>query len=175
MFTSRQVLIGASVVATALIASPSEAQYGDTRFAAPGVDAHTARLVPSRATGENAARYMEEGRYRDALRVFRRIAAEQRAHGEYPLDALRGVVRAEFALGDERGTARALDELADEASRFGDPETRIRSLFQAALIYQRTSNRHHVEDRLAAIRTLLKSPAISEETRRDISTSIPRP
>jgi hypothetical protein len=119
-------------------------------------------------------RLMTEGRFRDARRAYRTIVSQQRADGEYPMDALQGLARAAFALNDNRGTAAALDELAAAADKFGDPETRLRSLFDAALVYQGLGDRDQVADHLPEIRMLLKSPVIAEATRQDIGGRIPK-
>ncbi|MFI5311872.1 MAG: tol-pal system YbgF family protein [Gemmatimonadales bacterium] len=173
MSTTRQFLIGASVAAATFIAAPANAQSGAARLAG-SLSPHVASTNPSPAFLADARRLMEEGKFKEARRTYRAIVDEQRAAGEYPVDALRGVVQAEFALKNDRATAIALDELAEAASLFGDPETRIRSLFQAALVYQQLNMRTHVVDRLGEIRALLKSPAISAETRKDIFDRIPK-
>jgi hypothetical protein len=126
------------------------------------------------AVMEDAQRFMTEGRFKDARRVYRSIIAGKRAAGEYAIEALQGLAKAEFALNDDRATAATLDELADAAGKFGDPETRIRSLLESALLYQGLKNNERVADHLAEIRVLLKSPAISEATRTDVTDRIPR-
>jgi hypothetical protein len=176
MATSRQFLVGAVVAATALIAAPAaqaSAQSSKQMLADRAASAASgAALNP--AVIEDAQRLMTHGRFKDARRVYRTIIADRRAAGEYPVDALRGLVNAEFALNDNRATAAALDELADAAGQFGDPETRIRSLFDAALLYQGLKYNERVASHIAEIRTLLKSPAITEATRADIADRIPR-
>jgi len=173
MATSRQFFIGASIAAAALIAAPA-----GTAAAQPGSvsRAHSFPEAPPPRTAErleDAQRLMMEGRFRDARYVYRALANEQLAASEYPSEALRGLANVEFALNDTRATAEALDELADAASRFGDPETRVRSLFQAALLYQGLKYHDRVSDHIGEIRTLLKSPAIADSTRNDITARIP--
>ncbi|HVT38871.1 MAG TPA: hypothetical protein VHE78_07495 [Gemmatimonadaceae bacterium] len=174
MSTSPQVLFAASVIAAALLPAPAGAQTEAASHAARSAPAPVATLGASPAALLDARRLFEQGRFKDARRAFRTLAAEQRAAGEYPVDALRGLSRAEFALNDDRATATTLDELAAAASQFGDPETRLRSLFDAALLWQGLGYGDYVASRLGDIQLLLKSPAIGEETRKDIAARIPK-
>jgi hypothetical protein len=176
MATSRQFLVGAVVAAAAILAAPAaqaSAQSGRKMLADPAASAASGTAL-NPVVIEDAQRFMTDGRFKDARRVYRTIIAEKRAAGEYAVDALRGLANAEFALNDNRETAAALDELADAAGQFGDPETRIRSLFDAALLYQGLKYNERVASHIAEIRTLLKSPAITEATRADIAGRIPR-
>jgi hypothetical protein len=179
MATSRQFLVGAVVAAAAIIAAPAapaaqaSAQSSRKMLADPGASAMSgAALNP--AVIEDAQRFMTDGRFKDARRVYRTIIAEKRAAGEYAVDALRGLANAEFALNDNRATAFALDELADAAGQFGDPETRIHALFDAAVLYQGLKYHDRVASHIGDIRALLKSPAIAEATRADIADRIPK-
>jgi hypothetical protein len=176
MATSRQFLVGAIVAAAAIIAAPAaqaSAQSSRTMLADPAASAASgAALNP--VVIDDAQRFMADGRFKDARRVYRTIIAEKRAAGEYAFDALRGLANAEFAMNDNRATAVALDELADAAAQFGDPETRIHALFDAAVLYQGLKYHDRVASHLGDIRALLKSPAITEATRTEIADRIPK-
>jgi len=170
MSISQRLVIVAAVAAIAAVPRDARADH------AKPVSLRTAAgLVPAvRApiTMADAQRLAEEGRYKEAARAFRALASQQRAAGDYPVAALRALADVEFALDDNRGSAAALDELADAASQFGDPETEIRSRFDAALLYQQMGEREAAAVHVPRIKSLLKSPAIAAETRADIASRI---
>jgi hypothetical protein len=56
-------------------------------------------------------------------------------------------------------------ELAESAEQFGDPTTRLRALFDAALMYQRLGRSDRVRDCVRDIWPALKSPAIEPSIR----------
>jgi hypothetical protein len=174
MSTSPQVIFAACVITATLVSTPAGAQTEAAGRATRNASAHVATVAASPAALAEAQRLLDDGHFKDARRVFKTLIAEQRAAGEYPVDALRGLAHAEFALSDDRATATALDELAAAASQFGDPETRLRSLFDAALLWQGLGYREYVVSHIADIQFLLKSPAIAEETRKDIAARIPK-
>ena len=109
------------------------------------------------------------GRVREAIRSLRAAAAEQRAAGEYPAEALRRLADLQYGEGFESDAARTLDELAGAAQDFSDPPTRLRALFDAALIYQGLKLFDREAERVREVRQLLKSPAIDSTLRSDIS------
>ena len=74
----------------------------------------------------------------------------------------------------ERAAARSLDRLASVAEELGDPETQLRALFQAAVLYEFVGDGAQAADRLPRIRELLETDEISPETRRDIASRISR-
>jgi hypothetical protein len=174
MAPSRQFLVAASIGAAAFMAPQAGAQSNDGVLNARSAPAHVLPAPSARAGLEDAMRFMTAGRFKDARRMYRSVVTQQRADGEYPLDALKGLVNAVYALNDNRGTAMALDELANAADQFGDPETRLRALFDGALVYQTLGDRDQIVDHLGEIRKLLKSPVVSQETRKDISDRIPK-
>jgi hypothetical protein len=112
------------------------------------------------------------GHARDAMRSLRSLASDQRAAGEYPAEALRRLANLQFGAGQELDAANTLDRLADAAQEFGDPTTRLRALFNAALVYQRLKMFDRVPERAREIMPLLKSPAIDSKLRSDISAQI---
>ena len=89
MATSRQFLIGASVAPPHScrhrpMPSPTRQRlWRHSPQRSEFAHAHHDR----RTRGRHAAH--EEGKFRDARRAFRTIVSQQRADGEYPIDALR--------------------------------------------------------------------------------------
>ena len=83
-----------------------------------------------------------------------------------------GAATSFLPLENERAAARSLDQLAGSAEELGDPETELRALFQAAVLYEFVGDRPQAADRLPRIRELLEAEGISDETRRDIASRI---
>jgi hypothetical protein len=175
MATRRAFLVAASAVATAMAAATPAVAQNNSTAPAPRVPVLNPTVaLRATVTLRDAQRLVEEGRYHDAARAFRDLIADQAAVGEYARDAMRGLAQAEFALGNTRATALALDDLAAAAKTFGDPETQLTSLFNAALLYQEAGDGEQVSSHLPQIRSLLQSPAIPEAVRADIGARVPR-
>ena len=85
-----------------------------------------------------------------------------------------GAESSSLPLENERAAAKSLDRLASAAEELGDPETELRALFQAAVLYEFVGDRAQAADRLPRIRELLAAEGISDETRRDIASRISR-
>jgi hypothetical protein len=175
MASRRAFLVVASAVATAMAAAaPATAQDNASAPSARVATVNPALAARMATTLRDAQRLAEDGRYREAVRAFRELIAEQRAAGEYAREALNGLAQAEFALGNGRATAVVLDDLAADAKTYGDPQTQLTSLFHAALLYQESGDREQVSSHLPQIRSLLQSPAIPESIRADITARVPR-
>ncbi len=164
--------LAAAVAAAAVAAAPaalSAQQHLYPSFALP-------RLAPTialtaRESGP-ADQLAVEGRFREAAKLYRQTADSHVAKGEYAREELLGLAAAHFALNDLRATARTLDELAEQAAAYGDPETRLTSLFQAALLHQQLHAKTEVAEHVAKIRPLLKSPVIPASVRQEIGARI---
>ena len=100
------------------------------------------------------------------------VVSEQRAAEEYPVTALHRLAFMYFSAGDDYAAANVLTELAESASEFGDPVTRLQSLFDAALLYRDAARTDRVLECVRQIRPLLKSVAIPEGARAAISRRI---
>jgi hypothetical protein len=110
------------------------------------------------------------GHLREAIRSLRSVASEQAAAGDYAGESLRRLADLQYGVGDEFQAANTLDELADAAQTFGDPPTRLRALFDAALVYQGLKLYDRVPERVRQAKLLLKSPAIDQSLRSDIAS-----
>jgi hypothetical protein len=105
--------------------------------------ADTARLSATLSRADSMAR---TDHFADAARLYWSVIVEQRAASEYPADALRRIAMMYFSLDQEYAAADAFMELAESAAQFGDPTTRLRALFDAALMYQRLGRSDRVLD-----------------------------
>lgn len=114
---------------------------------------------------EEAQRLTEAGQLREAEKAYRSIVARQRIAGQYPAEALRGAATVAFMRGDLRGAARTLDELATTAAEFGDCNSQLDALLDAAYLYTDLRDRPAVSHRMARIQTLLDTADIRSELR----------
>jgi len=106
-------------------------------------------------------------RVRDAARLYWSVVAEQRKAAEYPANALRRIALMYFVVDEEYIAADVFMELAQSAAEFGDATTRLRSLFDAALMYQHLGRTDRVAECVHQIWPLLKSPSIPSSIRAD--------
>jgi tetratricopeptide (TPR) repeat protein len=163
------------LVATALAAlvTASAAAQAPTRLrampdavapSAPVDSLHVAAVLRS------ADALAASGRLREAIRSLRSVASEQAEAGDYAGESLRRLANLQYGIGDEFQAANTLDELADAAQTFGDPPTRLRALFDAALVYQGLKLYDRVPEHVRQAKLLLKSPAIDESLRSEIAS-----
>jgi hypothetical protein len=112
------------------------------------------------------------GKLVEASHLYWSVVSEQRAAEDYPVTALRRLAFMYFSAGDDYAAASVLTELAESAAEFGDPATRLRSLFDASLLYRDAARTDRVLECVRQIRPLLKSVAIPEATRAEIASRI---
>lgn len=125
-------------------------------------DAEAARIA-SRVAAADAM--MLEGRLAEAKRAYQVAIDEQRRGGVYTAVTLRKLANVEYALDRPVAAAATLRQLAVEASRVADPETELRALVDAAVLYGQIGIRTPQRELLERIRFLLTSPGISDSTR----------
>jgi predicted negative regulator of RcsB-dependent stress response len=166
------MLAGAALVALATTAAAAQ-QPVHLSSARGSVAAHvetdSARIAAALSSATSLA---EDGHIREAMRSLRSLADSQRESGDYAGEPLRRLANLQYASGQEFEAAATLDELSDEASKFGDPAMRIRALLDAALLYQDLKLTDRVPEHARQIKVLLKSPAIDEKLRTEIASRI---
>jgi len=177
MNTSRAARFATAVLAITVVATPAAAHVG--RAAVEGVGptaaagAATAKVERPRADEADelaeAKRLAEGGQIKAAIKVYKSVLGHQRDAGAYPKEALTELAYIAYGRGDEMGAAAYFDELTAAARTFGDPETQLTALVGAAMLYREAKQMVRVSDRVQQIRPLLKSPAISEKTRTQVS------
>lgn len=170
MQSTGNILVVSAIVAS-LAAVPTGAQ-SSAGFAATRATPAAIGGPSTGASVSEARQLAENGRLREARGVYKSVIDAKTAAGDYAGEALYGLANIEYALNNPRAAASVLDNLANEASRFGDPEMRLRALFESATLYRDLGEGAKVVERLPQIQTLLKSPVISEQTRLDISGRI---
>ena len=124
------------------------------------------------ATVRRADTLVLQNRFIEANRLYWAVVGEQHAAGEYPVDALHRLASAYFQAGDDYAAANVLAELAESATEFGDPPTRLQSLFDAALMFRNAGRLDRMLECVRQIRPLLGAAAIPEATRKDIARRI---
>jgi hypothetical protein len=137
-----------------------------TRAVAPRDSLHLAAALAQ------AERFAVAGRGGDARRLYREVVAEQVAAGESASRTHWLIATTLFAEGRDLATARALDEAAQSAAEFGDPEMELRATFEAAVLYASVHMPDLVSSRMSRVRRLLKSPAVRPEVRSSIERRI---
>ena len=115
-----------------------------------------------------AERFAVAGRGGDARRLYREAIEEQVAAGESASRTHWLIATTFFAEGRDLAAARALDEAAQSAAEFGDPEMELRATFEAAVLYAAQRMPEQVSSRVERVRRLLKSPAVGPEVRTGI-------
>lgn len=124
------------------------------------------------ATIRRADTLVLESKVEEASRLYWSVVSELHAAEDYPATALRRLADMYDGAGDDYAAATVLIELAESATEFGDPATRLQSLFDAALLFREAGRTDRVVDCVRQIRPLLKSPVIPEATRSEISSRI---
>jgi hypothetical protein len=172
MIIATRSLTGAALVALATTAAAAQqpVHLASTRGGiSANVGADSARVA---AALSSASALAESGRVREAMRSLRSLADSQRESGDYAGEPLRRLADLQYASGREFEAAGTFDELADEASKFGDPAVRIRALLDAALVYQDLKMFDRVPEHARQIKVLLRSPAIGDKLRAEVSSRI---
>jgi hypothetical protein len=123
-------------------------------------------------TVEDAKRLFEEGRWKDARRTYDEIVDRAIAANEYNPAALKGRAQLQYITDDIRGAAKTFARLAEQASKFGDPETELQAHFNAAILFQEVRDYRNSTLHVPRIKALLKSPVVAEATRASIAKLI---
>lgn len=128
------------------------------------------RVAPRVITADSAriargGEFASVGRLSEARRLFVESLKASRRSGEFGGDALWHLALLAYGAGQELRAAALLDELADEAARFGETTWQARGLLEAGLIYQALGQRTEAAARSARLQPLLQSSAISASDR----------
>ncbi len=135
--------------------------------ARPAPDSARIEEVLSKADNATAA-----GRMTEARRMYRTLIDEQRESRQYAGKAIWRLATNHIYDGDARGGATLLDDLAVEASRFGDPTMELNATFEAAILWQKVKRNDLAMRNLDRVEYLLQSPAISADLKERIQRRI---
>ena len=133
----------------------------------PAPDSARIEGVLSRADNATAA-----GRMNEARRLYRALIQEQHDANRYAGTAIWRLAANHIYDGDIMGGAQLLDDLADEASRFGDAAIELRATFEAAVLWQKVKRPDLTARDLERVRCLLQSPVLSADVKSAIERRI---
>ena len=165
-----QEAVGVFAVTAMALAVTSTAAAQGTQLASSPVP--TVRSVPSSPTVEDAKRLFDEGRWKDARRMYDEIAQRAIEENVYEPKAFEGRAQLQYVTEDVRGAAKTYAQLAEQASKYGDPETELQAHFKAALLFQEVRDYRNQSIHIPRIKALLKSPVIAQETRAAIAKRV---
>lgn len=165
---TRQLLLALTIVAAA--ATPAVAQGTTARLGALPITGAPSAPDPARVSAQlaTADSLAFAGRNGEARGRYRQLIDEQRAGGQYPREALWHLANSYLEVNESDRVASIMDELATAAAMFGDPTTELNATFEAGVLYQRMRLPTKAADRLARVKELLQSPAISDEAKRQV-------
>jgi hypothetical protein len=105
----------------------------------------------------------QDGRGRDARRIYQELIAEQAAADEFAGPAMWRLALNYLYHDEPRRAAQQLDELAQAATRYGDPSLRLRATFESAVLWKQLKEPQRSMERIQSAMALLQSPAIPVE------------
>jgi hypothetical protein len=173
MYARTLIVAVAAVAATAMPMSAQSFAAAPARtFVVRRTATDPADAARIRALLDKADESLVAGRLGDAKKAYRNVIEEQRAAGLYAGEALWHLASAYFFSDDNAGAVETLDELAVEAARFGDPSMELRATFESAVINQNMRRPSSVAAKLARVKALLQSPAISDTQKAEVTERI---
>ena len=156
-------VVASSTPAAARQSAASLPRAGGISSVRPAPESARVNDVLSRADNATAA-----GRMGEARRLYRGIIREQRDASVYAGIAIWRLAANHIYDGDVTTGAQLLDDLADEAARYGDPTMQLRASFEAAVLWQQAKRQDLTQRNLERVRCLLQSPAISADLKATI-------
>lgn len=114
----------------------------------------------------------QDGRGRDARRIYQDLIAEQRAAREFAGAAMWRLALNYLYADEKMKAATELDELAEAAALYGDPTLQLRATFEAAILWKDLKRPELVGPRIERAQALLQSPAIPESEKEFIRARI---
>lgn len=137
-------------------------------------DATPAVVEPTRSAEHiaKARRALDQGELQEARREYVIASALDRDEGKLPAEATFGLAQVLYSQFDEKGAAKVLDQLADEAANKGDADTEARALVDAVWLNVGTKQINRARLDAERLRELMQGSAISAETRAYITTRV---
>jgi hypothetical protein len=106
-----------------------------------------------------------ERRWGAARRAYGDAARLRRVQGRLPAESLRRLANTYYFERDYAEAARLLDELAAEASEFGDLPVRARALGDAAWLHAKIGRTDTAHERVSQLALLIRSPFMPDSVR----------
>ena len=154
------LLLGAlAVPAAATALQPLDA----TLHSSGGPDSARVRAALARADEATFA-----GRQSEARRIYVGLIREQRAADQFAGTALWRLALNYLYADEYRRAVETLDDLAADASRYGDPALQLRATFEAAVLWKALRRPDLMMERVERTKALLQSPVISEAEKQSV-------
>ena len=148
--------------------SPVAMHLATTLFnARPAPDSARVEEILLKADNATAA-----GRMVEARRMYKSLIDEQHDARQYAGKAIWRLATNHIYDGDARRGAELLDDLAVEASRFGDPTMELNATFEAAILWQKVKRNDLAMRNLERVQYLLQSPALKDDLKTRIQKRI---
>jgi thioredoxin-like negative regulator of GroEL len=112
-----------------------------------------------------ARRALDQGELQEARREYVIASALDRDEGKLPTEAVFGLAQVLYSQFDEKGAAKVLDQLADEAAAKGDVDTEARALADATWLNVNTQQIARARIDAERLRELMQGAHLSPETR----------
>jgi thioredoxin-like negative regulator of GroEL len=119
-----------------------------------------------------ARRALDQGELQEARREFVIASALDRDEGKLPAEAAFGLAQVLYSQFDEKGAAKVLDQLAEEAAVKGDANTEARALVDAVWLNVNTRQVNRARINAERLRELMQSAALSAETRAFVTSRV---
>lgn len=119
-----------------------------------------------------ARRALDQGELLEARREFVIASALDRDEGKLPAEATFGLAQVLYSQFDEKGAAKVLDQLADEASLKNDANTEARALTDAVWLNVQTGQVNRARIGAERLKDLLDGSSLSAETRKYVASRV---
>ncbi len=161
-----RMLVATVLLAPLAVAAQSTSRRAPRDFTPPPVMKVDPTHVAAALARADAA--WQEGRGKDARRIYQDLIAQQRAAGEFAGTAMWRLALNYLYADEKTRAAQQLDELAEAAATYGDPTMQLRATFEAATLWQQLKRGDLVVPRVERTRALLQSPVIPEAEKEQV-------
>ena len=171
--TTLTLALGISASSSAILAQTSAAPL---RLAAltPATTVSTYDPAVVRARLDKASDLLLEGQISAARKEYAQIIELQRSHHVLPAEAmwqLAGLYNSERSW---KRTASILNELADDAERYGNPQVQAQALLEATILYNKARMPQEALTCAKRLDDLMASPHVTDELRQEVQQRIVR-
>ena len=166
MFATLALILSAAQFAAPATSAPAPLSVPRAvHLSVPPAPRGTAANLGADARMARADSLLFAGRLDKARDLYRDVISDETEAGHYAREAYWHLAVA-FDLNDNtENTARTLDQLAEAAATFGDPQTELSATFESARLHALMRDGRTAMDRVARVRCLMQSPAIPDDVK----------
>lgn len=139
---------------------------------APAPTTYDAAAVQARL--QKAGDLLLEGHVSAARREYADIIELQRSHNVLPTEAMWQLAGLYNTEGSWKRTAAVLNELAEDAERYGNPQVQAEALLEATVLYDKARMPQEALACAKRLDSLMGSPFVTEELRQEVQRRIIR-